>query len=172
MSLVSEHITDAHILGAAQAMKNCIKSGNKILIAGNGGSAAQASHFTAELVGRYRLPREPYPAIALTGDQSSITCIANDFGYETVYERLVRSIGKKGDLFIGLTTSGKSQNIISAFGTAHRMGLHSMLITGKGGDSNIRASISLIVPTNDAAFIQEGTQAIIHAISERLEEII
>ncbi|MFO8016580.1 MAG: SIS domain-containing protein, partial [Candidatus Woesearchaeota archaeon] len=97
-----------------ESIVECLKAGNKILIAGNGGSAADAQHMAAELVGRFRMEREGLPCIALTTDSSILTSVGNDYGFDSIFERQIESLGRQGDIFIGISTSGKSENIIRA----------------------------------------------------------
>lgn len=156
---------------AIDLCKECFKNGNKILIAGNGGSAADAQHFAAEFVGRYKKERKGYPALALTTDTSCLTAWANDYDYETVFSRQVEALGKSGDIFVGISTSGNSKNILRAIEKAKNLGLHTVAILGKDGGiiKNI-ADITLLVPSNNTPRIQEAHIMLIHIICEEVEK--
>jgi D-sedoheptulose 7-phosphate isomerase len=116
------------ILKAGQLCKDAILRGHKILIAGNGGSAADAQHIAAEFIGRYEKDRPSMPALALTVDTSALTAISNDYGFEAVFSRQIEGLGQKGDVFIGISTSGNSINIVKAVETAHQKGLKTILL--------------------------------------------
>jgi D-sedoheptulose 7-phosphate isomerase len=136
----------------------CIKGGGKILFCGNGGSAADAQHLATELTVRYIKNRKAIAAIALTTDTSALTAIGNDLGFDELFSRQVEAIGKPGDLFIAITTSGQSPNILKALEMARGMGITCATLTGKGGGELVKrklADISLIVPSNTTARIQE-----------------
>jgi D-sedoheptulose 7-phosphate isomerase len=144
------------ILKAGQLCKEAILRGNKILIAGNGGSAADAQHIAAEFIGRYEKDRPSLPAIALTVDTSALTAISNDYGFEAVFSRQIEGLGQKGDIFIGISTSGNSKNIIKAVETAYKKGLKIILFLGKdGGILRGKGDVDLIVPSQRTARIQE-----------------
>ena len=115
------------IINISNSIINCLKSGNKILIAGNGGSASDAQHFAGEIVGRFLFDRKALAAVCLNTDTSVMTCIANDYSYDDVFSRQVEGIGNKGDIFIGISTSGNSQNIIKAVEKAKTMGIKTIL---------------------------------------------
>lgn len=151
-------------------LKTCFQTGHKVIIAGNGGSLCDAAHFAEELTGFFRSKRPALPAIALT-DPGHITCVSNDLGYEYVFSRGIEAYGQPGDIFIGLTTSGNSPNIVQAFQTAIQRDLHTISFLGKGG-GKLRgvANLELIVegfPTTDR--IQEVHMAAMHMIIEALE---
>jgi D-sedoheptulose 7-phosphate isomerase len=153
------------ILKAGQLCKEAILRGNKILIAGNGGSAADAQHIAAEFVGRYEKDRPSMPALALTVDTSALTAISNDYGFEAVFSRQIEGLGQKGDVFIGVSTSGNSKNIIKAVETAHLKGLKIILFLGKdGGILRGKGDVDLIVPSQRTARIQEMHILIGHII--------
>lgn len=148
-----------------------LNSGHKILIAGNGGSAADAQHFAAELVGRYKLERKAYPAIALTTDSSLITAWSNDYDFVSVFSRQLEALGQAGDLFIGISTSGNSLNIVQAVKTAKRLGLDTICLLGRdGGQLKDLADIFLIVPSFNTPRIQETHIMLIHIICEEVEK--
>jgi D-sedoheptulose 7-phosphate isomerase len=152
-------------------INNCLKNNNKVILCGNGGSASQASHIAAEFVGRFKKERKALPAISLTTDSSIITSIANDYGYEKVFERQIEAIGKKGDVLIAITTSGNSKNIINAIEKAKLMGIKTVGLLGKGGGKtkNI-ADIEIIIPSDNTPRIQEAHLTILHIICELLEK--
>jgi D-sedoheptulose 7-phosphate isomerase len=152
-------------------VKNTLSSGHKILIAGNGGSAADAQHFAAELVGRYKLERKGYPAIALTTDSSIITAWSNDFAFDSVFSRQLEALGRPGDLFFGISTSGNSLNIIQAVKVAKKLGLKVVCLLGnKGGQLKDLADISMVVPSSNTPRIQEVHILMIHIICEEAEK--
>lgn len=161
------------ILGVAQAMAACFTTGNKVIIAGNGGSLCDASHFAEELTGFFRRKRRALPAIALS-EPGHITCIGNDIGFDWIFSRGVEAYGCPNDIFIGLTTSGKSPNIIQAFKTAQALGLRTVAFLGKdGGELKGVADFELIIEgfkTSDR--IQEAHMAAIHLIIEVIEDIM
>lgn len=145
-----------------------IKGGNKILWCGNGGSAADAQHLAAELVGRYKLSRKAIASIALTTDTSVLTAIANDFGYEMVFARQIEAIGVKGDVLIALTTSGKSTSILNGLSAASARGIHTVLMTGKGAPQNL-AKYELRIDSERTEMIQQCHTVIGHVICELIE---
>ena len=155
---------------SANLIISSLKKGNKVLIAGNGGSAADAQHFAAELVGRFRLERKALPCIALTTDTSIITAWANDYNFETLFERQIEALGKEGDMFIGISTSGNSQNIIKAIKKSKELGLNTIALLGKeGGKTKGLADMELIIPSDNTPRIQESQIMILHIICELIE---
>lgn len=141
---------------ASKLVVETLKNGNKILICGNGGSAADAQHIAAELTGRYKTERRGLPGIALTTDTSALTAIGNDYGYDRVFDRQVEALANKGDLIIGISTSGNSKNIISALKLGKELGCKTLGFSGRdGGAMNEVCDINLIVPSNDTPRIQE-----------------
>ena len=141
---------------AAELMVQTLKKGHKILLCGNGGSAADAQHIAAELTGRYKTERRGLPAIALTTDTSALTAIANDFGYEKVFSRQVEALANSGDLVIGISTSGNSTNVLLALEQAKAIGCTTIGLTGNtGGKMNALCDINLIAPSNNTPRIQE-----------------
>ncbi len=151
----------------------CIKKGNKLIICGNGGSAADSQHFAAELVGRFKLERNGYPAISLTTDTSIITAIGNDYGFDKIFERQLEAIGEEGDVLIGISTSGNSENIINAVKLSKKMGVYTIGLLGKGGGKlKDLVDIPLVVPSNDTPHIQECHVCIYHVICEEVEKIL
>ena len=144
-------------LEAASALAvETLKNGNKILLCGNGGSAADAQHIAAELTGRYKTERRGLPGIALTTDTSALTAIGNDYGYDRVFDRQVQALANKGDLLIGISTSGNSKNIINALKVAREMGCKTLGLSGRdGGAMNELCDINLVVPSDNTPRIQE-----------------
>ncbi len=141
---------------ASNLIVETLKCGNKVLLCGNGGSAADAQHIAAELTGRYKSERRGLPAIALTTDTSALTAISNDYGYAKVFDRQVEALANKGDLLIGISTSGNSANIISALNTAKALGCGTLGLTGRdGGKMNELCDVNLVVPSDDTPRIQE-----------------
>ncbi|MDQ1264589.1 MAG: D-sedoheptulose 7-phosphate isomerase [Campylobacterota bacterium] len=146
-------------------------SSNKTILAGNGGSAADAQHIAAELVGRYGFDRPSLPSLALTTDTSNLTAIGNDYGYDRVFSRQLEGMGQNGDIFIGISTSGNSQNIINAFEVAKQKGITTVALVGRDGGEMARvADIAIIVPSNDTPRIQESHILIGHIICDIIEK--
>jgi D-sedoheptulose 7-phosphate isomerase len=154
-----------HVETAAKICIHSLKNGGKILIFGNGGSAADAQHIAAEMVGRYKEDREGLPAIALTTDTSAITSIANDYGYEYVFSRQINALANKGDIAIGISTGGTSKNVINALKCANLLGCKTIGFSGKdGGDMNNLCKVNLVVPSKNTPRIQEMHILIGHTI--------
>ena len=160
------------ILEAAQVLSDCFNQGNKVLICGNGGSAADAQHCAAEFVGRFkRVDRPGFPAIALTADSAVLTAWSNDVGFEQVFARQVETFGKPGDVLLGISTSGRSQNVVQAFKAARRRGLRCIaLLGGDGGEVRSLVDYSILVPSSQPAHIQEVQIVVIHLLCELVEE--
>jgi len=155
---------------ASQIAIETLKSGNKILLCGNGGSAADAQHIAAELTGRYKRERRGLPGIALTTDTSALTAIANDYGYHRVFARQVEALANRGDLLIGISTSGNSANILSAFQTAEELGCRTIGLTGRdGGLMTDACELNIIVPSDDTPRIQEMHILIGHTICQAID---
>jgi D-sedoheptulose 7-phosphate isomerase len=172
--VMSIMLTDEALLSRAQAAAvaciNCIQHGGKILLAGNGGSAADAQHIAGELVSRFAFDRPGLPAIALTTDSSILTAIGNDYGYERLFSRQVQAHGNKGDVFVGYSTSGKSPNILSAFEEARKRGLVCIGLTGnRGGPMRDLCDYLLEVPSSDTPKIQEGHLVLGHILCGLIE---
>ena len=169
----SQYTLDSIVDQIETASKICInslKNGGKILIMGNGGSAADAQHIAAELVGRYKTERKGLPAIALTTDTSAITSIANDYGYLHVFDRQVEALANKGDVVIGISTGGTSPNVVNALTTANAQGCITIGLSGKdGGDFNSICDVNLLVNANDTARIQEMHILIGHTMCHLIE---
>ncbi len=150
----------------------CFKSGGKILLCGNGGSASDALHIAGELVGRFQKERRAFPAIALNADNAVITAIANDYGYDALYERQVEGLLNKGDILIGISTSGNSENVCRAVKKANMIGGHTVALLGRdGGMIKNNVEIAVIVPSECTARIQESHILIGHIICELVEKI-
>jgi len=155
------------------AAKMCIESlqsGGKILIFGNGGSAADAQHIAAELVGRYKVERKGLPAIALTTDTSALTSIGNDYGYDRVFDRQVEALAREGDVVIGISTGGSSRNVINGLLTAKDLGCKLIGFSGRdGGEMNTLCNVNLVVPAEDTPRIQEMHIVIGHTICHLID---
>jgi D-sedoheptulose 7-phosphate isomerase len=148
-----------------------LKDGKKVLIAGNGGSAADAQHIAAELSGRFVKERKALPGIALTVDTSALTAIANDYGYNHVFSRQVEALAQSGDLFIGISTSGNSQGILNAFETATKIGCKTLGLSGRdGGKMNGLCDLNIIIPSNITARIQEMHILIGHILCKAVDD--
>ncbi len=161
-----------HIRHSTHLMIDALKRGRKILVCGNGGSAADAQHFVAELVIRYEKDRRALPAIALTTNSSNLTAGSNDLGYEVVFERKVEALGNEGDVLVGLTTSGNSENVIRAFKAAQQKGMITICLNGKGGGKVTQLNLhsNIVIPSNNTARIQESHITIIHIWSQLIED--
>ena len=155
---------------AAKLCIDSLKNSNKILIFGNGGSAADAQHIAAEIVGRYKLERKGLPAIALTTDTSVLTAISNDYGYLHVFDRQVEALANKDDVLIGISTSGTSDNVISALKLAKELGCKTIGFSGKGGgELKSLCDVNLLVPVEDTPRIQEMHILIGHTICHLID---
>jgi D-sedoheptulose 7-phosphate isomerase len=158
------------IVLAAGAIGRAAAGGHKMLVFGNGGSAADAQHFAAELVGRFEKERQGLAVIALTSNSSIVTAVANDYGYETVFARQVEALGQEGDVAFGISTSGRSRNIETALAAAKARGLVTIALTGRdGGRLGTDSDIHLNVPESPAARVQEVHRTILHAICSLVE---
>lgn len=154
----------------AACLLAAIRGGQMILVAGNGGSAAEAQHFSAELVGRFRRERRGYPAIALTTDTSILTAVANDYSFRDVFARQVEALGRPGDVLCLYSTSGESENLLQAAESAHRLGMQVVAITGSQPSRLARtADLPLLAPGPDTAAVQEVHLVITHLICEVVE---
>ncbi len=172
--LVEEMAADAalhkQVLDVVAHCVTALKRGNKILFAGNGGSAADAQHWAAELVSRFNYDRAALPGIALTTDTSALTAIGNDYGYERVFARQIQALGRKGDLLFAISTSGNSKNILLAIEAAQRTGVDVVGFTGrKGGAMAERCTICLRMPSDETPKIQEGHEILGHLICGLIE---
>lgn len=159
------------IAKTATACVEAYRRGNKTILAGNGGSAADAQHIAAELVGRYGFDRPSIPSLALTTDTSNLTAIGNDYGYDKVFSRQLEGMGAEGDIFFGISTSGNSQNIVNAFESAKAKGITTVALVGRdGGKMGQIADIAIIVPSNATPRIQESHILIGHIICDVIEK--
>ena len=162
---------EADLEAASKLAVEVLKRGNKVLLCGNGGSAADAQHIAAELTGRYKTERRGLPGIALTTDTSALTAISNDYGYAKVFDRQVEALANKGDLLIGISTSGNSSNIISALECAKALGCHAIGFSGRdGGQMNKVCDINLVVPSNDTPRIQEMHILLGHTLCQIVDD--
>lgn len=157
----------------ARTVADALKAGNKLLLIGNGGSAADAQHIAAEIVGRYKQERPGWAAIALTTDTSALTAIANDYGFEQIFARQVQGLAKRGDVLFALTTSGRSPNILAALKIARDLGVTTIGFTGTKGES-LRASCDhlFVAPTDDTPVIQQVHMMAMHAICDEVEQTL
>jgi D-sedoheptulose 7-phosphate isomerase len=159
------------IVAAANAVTECLRSGGKIFFFGNGGSAADAQHLSAEFVGRFVKERQPLPAIALSTDTSFLTAVGNDYGFDQIFIRQIQALGRPGDVAVGITTSGNSPNVVLALKEARARGLKTIGLAGKdGGALRSAVDIPIIVPSPITARIQECHITIGHLICELMEE--
>jgi phosphoheptose isomerase len=169
---ISKQVLRIPLLDAAYTIVSCLTRNNKVLICGNGGSAAQAQHMTSELVGRFLIPhRRALPAISLTADSTLLTAWSNDFSFDEVFSRQVEALGQPGDILIGLSTSGSSKNIINAFKAAKAKEMISIGLLGKGGgEAADYSDIDIVVPSHNTTRIQEVHIHVIHTICELIEK--
>ncbi len=159
------------IMELSSVINNALLNGKKLLIMGNGGSAADSQHFAAEIVGRYKIERPGYPAIALTTDTSIITSIANDYSYERIFSRQIEALAEKGDIVIGMSTSGNSRNVMEGFIVAEKIGCKTVALLGKdGGMLKNYSDFKLIIPSDTTARVQECHILIIHLLCDLFEK--
>ena len=158
------------VIAAAAAIREALSSGGKLLIFGNGGSAADAQHMAAELVGRFERERAAFAAVALTTDTSILSAIGNDYGFDGVFARQVEGLGRPGDVALGISTSGASANVLAALDAARSRGLATIALTGRdGGACGRAADIHVNVPDDSTARVQEVHTTLIHALCELVE---
>ena len=158
---------------AGQLMVEALKNGNKIITAGNGGSAADAQHLAGELVGRFTMERIGLPSISLCVDPSVVTSIGNDYGYDALFSRQIEALGKAGDVFMAISTSGNSQNLINAIAIAKNKGICVIALLGKkGGAMKDLAELSLVVPSDSCPRIQEIHTMSVHVLCEYIEQAL
>ncbi len=170
-ALYNNEILLEKIVEVAKKCINIYQNNKKTILAGNGGSAADAQHIAAELVGRYGFDRPSIPSLALTTDTSNLTAIGNDYGYDQVFSRQLEGMGQAGDIFIGISTSGNSQNIINAFESAKKKNIFTVALVGKdGGKMAQQADIALVVPSTATPRIQETHILIGHIICDIIEK--
>ena len=159
------------LIKAVDAIGRALKKGGKIILFGNGGSAADSQHIAAEFIGRFQKERKSIPAIALTTDTSILTALANDYSFDIVFSRQIEGLGRSKDIAIGLSTSGKSRNVFEAIKTAKKIGMKTISFTGGTGGSIAKVSdISIIVPSKNTARVQESHICLAHVICELVEK--
>jgi len=161
----------SQIAEMSSLIATALSNGNKLLVMGNGGSAADSQHFVAEIVGRFKMERKALPAVALSTDTSILTAIGNDYGFESIFSRQVEALAEPGDVVVGLSTSGNSPNVLKALKAAHERGCRTIGLLGKDG-GNIKAAcdLALVVPSTDTPRIQEGHITIIHIVCDLVEK--
>jgi D-sedoheptulose 7-phosphate isomerase len=159
-----------HVLRAAEAISQTFRSGGKLLLFGNGGSAADAQHIAAEFSGRFAKDRAPMPALALTVNPSAVTAIANDYAFEEVFERQVRGLAKPGDVVVGISTSGASKNVLRGLDAAREVGAMAIGLCGSKGEMTLHTDLVLSVPSETTPLIQEVHIAIGHLLALLVEE--
>jgi len=170
--LIAETLSD-RIAEIAVMIADCIKSGGKVIFFGNGGSASDAQHLAGELVGRFRMERNAFPALSLTTNTSIITAVANDYGYDMIFARQVEAFGREIDLIVGISTSGNSPNVVEGIKKAKQIGAKTIGMTGKdGGKIGEMADISLTVPSSDTPRIQEAHIVMGHIICDIVEKLL
>jgi len=161
------------IFGMAEELVRCLQEGNKLLICGNGGSAADSQHFAAELVGRLQRDRAPLPAMALSTDTSILTAIGNDYSYDEIFSKQVEALARPGDILIGISTSGRSANVLKAVAAAKARQVKTLALSGRdGGPLAEAADRTIVVPSRTSQHIQEGHIAIIHIWCEIIEDTL
>jgi len=169
----ASQILAADIARAAKLMTACIAAGGKILSCGNGGSAADAQHFSSELLGRFELERRSLAAVALTTDTSTITAVGNDYDYAEIFSRQIAGLGRDGDVLLAITTSGNSANVLRAIESAHQCGMRVVALTGKGGGKVpgmlSGADVEIRVPADRTVRVQETHLLVIHCICDLID---
>lgn len=159
------------VAAAGQAIIECLEKGGKIICFGNGGSATQASHLAGELVGRFREKRRPLPAISLSSDGGAMTCIGNDFGYPELFSRQMEAFAQRGDVAVGLTTSGKSENVMKALGVAKSRGAATIALVGSAGLASGEVDYLISIASDNTALIQEIHLMILHVWCIAIDEV-
>ncbi|WP_251366972.1 phosphoheptose isomerase [Polynucleobacter sp. MG-Unter2-18] len=172
----AEKILPEQVARGIVAMTDCLRAGGKVMACGNGGSAADAQHFAAELIGRFERERQELAAIALTTDTSILTAVGNDYSYDEIFSKQVRGLGKKSDILIGISTSGNSKNVVRAIEAAKKMGILIIALTGNGGGkiaSLLGADdIHLCAPSTRTARIQETHLVLLHALCDGVDHLL
>src|SRR5438270_6379104 len=173
LKLEAAQALGAPVARAGALLAESLKNGGKALACGNGGSAADAQHFAAELINRFEMERPPLAGIALTTDSSTLTSIANDYAYVQVFSKQVRAIGRRGDVLIGISTSGNSANVIEAIAAAHELGIRVIALTGNGGGKMLQAlkadDVHICVPHKKTARIQEVHLLVLHCLCDAID---
>src|SRR5512140_2710649 len=162
----------AEIVAAATAIAEAFKAGGKLLLFGNGGSAADAQHIAAEFINRFLIERPPLPAIALTTDTSVLTSIANDYNFDEIFSKQVKALGKKRDVALGITTSGSSGNVLKGLRAAKKLGMTTIALTGEGGKAASLSDIALQIPSRSTPRIQETHIAVGHILCDLTDTIL
>jgi D-sedoheptulose 7-phosphate isomerase len=162
----------AAVASAAALIAERVRAGGKLLVFGNGGSAADATHIAAELVGRFLLDRRALPALSLSDNASAVTAIGNDYGFERIFARQVEALGTSGDVALGISTSGTSANVVEALRAARRLGLATIALTGAGAALRDVADVCVAVPSRETPRIQEAHTLIGHVLCELVERDI
>jgi D-sedoheptulose 7-phosphate isomerase len=172
----AEKILPAQVARGIVAMTDCLSAGGKVMACGNGGSAADAQHFAAELIGRFERERQELAAIALTTDTSILTAVGNDYSYDEIFSKQVRGLGKKSDILIGISTSGNSKNVVKAIEAAKKMGIKIIALTGNGGGKIATLldadDIHLCAPSTRTARIQETHLVLLHALCDGVDHLL
>lgn len=172
----AKEVLAAPIATAIERMTGAFKAGNKILTCGNGGSAADAQHFAAELVCRFERERPGLPAVALTTDSSALTAISNDYSYDEVFAKQVTALGQAGDILLAISTSGNSANVLRAIEAAHAKGLTVVALTGRDGGNIAKLlqdnDVEIRVPSNSTARVQEVHLLTIHCLCHQIDEVL
>jgi D-sedoheptulose 7-phosphate isomerase len=158
-----------NILKAAEMLTDCVAAGGKVLLFGNGGSAADAQHLAAEFINRFQIERPPLAAIALTTDSSVLTSIANDYRFDDIFSKQISALGTKGDIAWGLSTSGNSPNVVKAVKAARKLGISTIAMTGRGGELAEYADLVLAVASDTTARVQETHISLGHILCELVE---
>lgn len=173
VKLKAMEVLSAPLFEAGQLMATCLKNGGKILACGNGGSAGDAQHFSAELLNRFEMERAPLAAVALTTDSSTLTSIANDYHYDEVFSKQVMGLGREGDVLLAISTSGNSPNVLRAIDVAHDRGMKVVALTGKQGGKITamlrEGDINLCVPSDSTARIQEVHLICLHCMCDAID---
>jgi len=169
-AIVADSLED-RVEQAGRLVVDCIEAGGKVLACGNGGSAADAQHFVAELVGHMSMERASLPAISLATDPSVVTALANDYGYERLFARQVEGLGQPGDVLLAISTSGRSPNVLRAVETAHERELRTVALVGEGGDPLLTdCDVTIHIPSHNAQRVQEVHMAVLHAICHYVDD--
>ncbi|MDX1707653.1 MAG: D-sedoheptulose 7-phosphate isomerase [Desulfobacterales bacterium] len=172
---VKRQFVEAHldiIKIAAEKLVGCLRAGNKILLFGNGGSAADAQHLAAEFVNRFKIERPPLAAIALTTDTSILTSIGNDYRFDDIFSKQIEALGKKNDIAWGISTSGNSKNVLEAIELANKKGLFSIAFIGRGGALSRLAQLVFAAPSDSTARIQEAHITLGHILCDLVERML
>jgi D-sedoheptulose 7-phosphate isomerase len=176
LKLAASQALAAPLAQGIELLAAALRGGGKVLACGNGGSAADAQHFAAELVNRFEIERPPLAAVALTTDTSTLTSIANDYAYQQVFSKQVRAIGRRGDALLAISTSGNSDNVVDAMRAAHELGLRVVAMTGNGGGKMAAAlrpdDVHLCVPHKKTARIQEVHLLCLHCLCDGIDSLL